>query len=87
MFRLRAPVDPAVTPDVVGRAVDFPGRLVVQKAIRFLAEDILADDPASVVGVGGKVGVPAGEKVLMPDHIAILEAGQFFGQRLGGIAC
>ncbi|MDB4515683.1 hypothetical protein N9086_05275, partial [Akkermansiaceae bacterium] len=31
---LRAPVDPAVTSDIVRVSVDLPGRLVIQKTIR-----------------------------------------------------
>ena len=82
---LRAPVDPAVTTDIVRVSVDFPGRLVIQKTIRLLAKDILADHPATVVGVSREIGMLAGEELLMLNDVAEFKPLKFLGERLGRI--
>ena len=85
MLGLRTPVDPAVTTNIVCGAVDLPGRLVIQQTIRLLAKDILADHPATIVGIGGTIGILAGEEVLMFEDIAKLKALKLLGERLGRI--
>ena len=82
---LRTPVDPAVTSDIVRVSVDFPDRLVIQKTIRLLAENILTDHPATVVGVSREIGMLAGEELLVFKDIAKLKALKLFGERLGRI--
>ena len=79
MLRLRAPVDTTVTTDSIGGAVDLPRRLVVQQAIGLLAENVLADDPASIVGRRRKIGILAREQILMVDHVAVLKAQELLG--------
>ena len=83
---LRAPVDPAVTTNIMCGSVDLPGRLVIQKTIRLLAENILTDHPAAVVGVSREIGILAGEKILMLNDVAEFKPLKFLGERLGRIA-
>ena len=82
---LGTPVDPAVSPNALILTVDLPHRSVVQEAVGFLAKDILADHPTTVIGERRKIGVLAGKQIFVLDHVSVFKAQEFFRKRLGSI--